>query len=98
MMSYNWSEMEGRDILQAFADDPAALQNCEWGKITPLNWVIILKKMPELAGKCDWKTLSTWHQMRILLEQPQLVGFADTKAMSGDEIVEIFSKHKVLHS
>lgn len=32
MMSYNWSEMEGLDILQAFADDPAALKNCEWVK------------------------------------------------------------------
>ena len=29
---YDWDKMEGRDILQAFADDPAALKNCEWVK------------------------------------------------------------------
>jgi hypothetical protein len=46
-------EDERTEILQAFADDPAAMQNCERGKITPFNWM-----KSELASKCDWKKLN----------------------------------------
>ena len=73
-MSCNWSEMDGRNILNAL-EDPETLQNCEWDKISPFAWIVVLKAKPELVSKCDWSKLPAWNQMRILQEQPQLASF-----------------------
>ena len=55
---YNWSEMDGKDIINALNNDPETKNNCQWEKISSFEWTVILKVKPELADKCDWKKTS----------------------------------------
>lgn len=91
-MAYDWTKMEGKDILKAL-EDADAMQNCAWDRIDPFAWTVVLKAKPELAAKCDWSKLPAWNQMRILLAHPELAKFADFSGLEGKDCVELLLKH-----